>query len=214
MGVADLSLSECLFFLGHDPFTGRPAVRRDVLDIGLAGAALGDLVLDGRITLDHGTVVLVSRYATGEAIADRMLAHVMGESEQHGVRDWVQYLSTGVFHAVVENLVVRQLLAQKEKRGFFRHTLHYQPTDLRAASGPRAHLRTAVLGKADCDVPTTTLALLAWTIGLDDICEPDLSRKQLADWVKRIRPTLGEPIAGLVTGVHAAVSASAYSRRG
>jgi hypothetical protein len=206
----DLSLCECLFFLGHDPFTGRLRIRRDILDIGLSGAALADLLFDERITLDHGTVILVSRYATGEAIADRTLAHIMGETDQHGVRDWVEHLKSATYDAVVENLTVRELVTPKEKRGMFKLSLHYQPSDLRTASAPRAILRTAMLGKTNCDLPTATLALLAWAIGLDDICEPQLSRKQVMDWVERVKSVIVEPIAGLITGVDAAVAATVY----
>ncbi|MBP2324109.1 hypothetical protein JOF56_004494 [Kibdelosporangium banguiense] len=210
MRLGDLSLCECLYFLGHDPFSGRPRIRRDILDIGLSGAALGDLLFDERITLDHGTVVLVSRYATGDAIADRTLAHIMGETDQHGIRDWVEHLRSGTYDTVVENLTVRELVTPKEKRGMFKLSLHYQPSDLRAASAPRAILRTAMLGNADCDVPTATLALLAWAIGLDDICQPELSRKQVMAWVERVKSRLAEPVAGLIAGVDAAVAAAVY----
>jgi hypothetical protein len=206
----DLSLCECLYFLGHDPFSGKLRIRRDILDIGLSGAALADLLFDERITLDHGTVVLVSRYATGDTIGDRTLAHIMGETAQHGVRDWVEHLKSGTYDAMVENLTVRELVTPKEKRGMFKLSLHYHPTDLRTASAPRAILRTAMLGKSHCDLPTATLALLAWAIGLDDICEPELSRKQVVDWVERVKSMIVEPIAGLITGVDAAVAAAVY----
>jgi hypothetical protein len=67
-----------------------------------------------------------------------------------------------------------------------------------------------MLGKTNCDLPTATLALLAWAIGLDDICEPQLSRKQVMDWVERVKSVIVEPIAGLITGVDAAVAATVY----
>ena len=67
-----------------------------------------------------------------------------------------------------------------------------------------------MLGESHCDLPTATLALLAWAIGLDDVCEPELSRKQVMDWVERVKSTIVEPIAGLITGVDAAVAAAVY----
>jgi hypothetical protein len=208
--LGGLSLCECLFFLGHDPFNGKARVRRDVLTTGLAGAALADLLFDERITLDHGTVVLVSRSPTGEPIADRMLSQIMGETERHGVRDWVEHLRSGIFDIVVENLTVRQLLIQTEKRGMFRLSLHYQPTDLRVASAARAALRTTMLGRPEFDLPTVTLALLAWAVGLDDMCEPELNRKQVTEWIGRVRNTLAEPISGLIAGVENTVAATVY----
>jgi hypothetical protein len=205
-----LSLCESLFFLGHDPFSGKPRIRGGILDIGLSAAILADLLFDERITLDRGTVVLVSRYATGEPIADRMLVRILAETEQHGVRDWVEHLADGIFDIVVENLTVRELVIAKERRGVFRHSLHYQPADLRIASGPRAAIRAAVLGTAHCDLPTATLALLAWTIGLDDICEPELSRKQIMDWVDQVKSKIASPAGALIKGTDAAVAAAVY----
>lgn len=210
MRLGDLSISECLFFLGHDPFSGKVRIRADLLNIGLAGAALADLLFDERVTLDHGTVVLVSRSPTGEPIADRMLTTIMGETEQHGVRDWVEHLGNGIYDIVVENLTVRGLLAPKEKRGMFRLSLHYQPTELRVASFPRAILRTAMLGRSQFDMPTVTLALLAWAIGLDDVGEPDLTRRQVSEWAQQVRGRIFDPIAGLISGVDASAAAKVY----
>ncbi|MCE7001242.1 GPP34 family phosphoprotein [Kibdelosporangium philippinense] len=210
MRLNGLSLCESLFFLGHDPFNGKARIRGGLLDIGLSATILADLLFDERITLDHGTVVLISRYATGEPIADRMLARIMAETEQHGIRDWVEHLADGIFDTVVENLTVRELVTPKEKRGMFRHSLHYQPADLRTASAPRAMIRSAMLGQNRCDLPTATLAVLAWTVGLDDICEPELSRKQSTDWIERVKSVIVQPFRGLVSGTDAAVAAAVY----
>ncbi|WP_051793465.1 GPP34 family phosphoprotein [Kibdelosporangium aridum] len=210
MRLNGLSLCESLFFLGHDPFTGKARIRGGLLDIGLSAAILADLLFDERITLDHGSVVLISRYATGEPIADRMLARLLAETEQHGIRDWVEHLADGIFDIVVENLTVRELVTPVEKRGMFKHSLHYQPADLRIASSPRASIRSAMLGTSRCDLPVATLALIAWTVGLDDICEPELSRKQIMDWVDRVKSVIVQPFRGLISGTDAAVAAAVY----
>lgn len=210
MRFAGLSLCECLFFLGHDPFTGRARIGRNLLDIGLSGAVLADLLFHGRITLDHGTVVLTGRYDTGEPVADRALALVVGETDQHGARDWVEYLRELIFDTVVETLTVRQLVTPKEKRGMFKLTLSYQPSELRVASEPRARVRSAMLGRTNCDLPTATLAVLAWIVGLDDICEPELNRKEAGDWIEQTRGKIVDPMASLLTAVEAAVAASVY----
>jgi hypothetical protein len=208
--LGDLSLCECLFFLGHDPFTGKPRIRQDILDIGLAGAVLGDLLFDERITFDHGTVVLTSRYTTGDPVTDRMLALIMGEPAQHGVRDWVEHLRDKISPSITESLTDRRLVTPKENRGLLRRSIQYPPADLRTASAPRARIRTAMLGRANCDLATATLALLAWSLGLDDICEPDLTRKQMTEWIDRVKSMIIEPAASLISGVDAAIAATVY----
>nr|WP_225953877.1 GPP34 family phosphoprotein [Kibdelosporangium phytohabitans] len=208
--MGDLSLCEALFFLGHDPFTGRARIRRDVLDIGLSAAALADLLFDERITLHHGTVVLISRFATGEPIADRALARIMAEQAPHGVRDWVEHIAETIYDTVVETLTVRELVTAKEKRGIFRHSLHYQPADLRIASTPRAAIRTAMIENNRCTPAVATLASIAWSVGVDDFGEPEMSRKHSAGWVDRVKNALTHPFGGLVSGTDAAVAAKVY----
>lgn len=210
MRLGDLSLCESLFFLGNDPFTGKPRIPQAILDIGLCGAVLGDLLFDERITLEHGAVVLTSRYATGDAAADRTLALIMGEMDQHGVRDWVEHLRDKVTASVTLSLAARGMVTPKENRAFLRRSILYPPADLRTAAEPRARIRTAVLGRTNCDLPTATLALLAWSIGVDDICEPDLNRRQMGEWVERVKSMIIDPIASLLTGVDSAVAASVY----
>lgn len=210
MRLGDLSLCECLFFLGHDPFSGRARVRRGIFDIGLSAAALADLAFDERITFDHGTVVSTSRYATGEPIADRALTLIIAEPARHGVRDWVEHLAETIYDIVVETLTVRGLVTAKEKRGMFRHSLHYQPTDLRTASAPRAAVRAAMTGAARWHLPTATLALLAWSVGIDDAGEPEMSRKHRTDWIERTKRSITAPVADLVRGADAAVAAAVY----
>ncbi|MFD1045164.1 GPP34 family phosphoprotein, partial [Kibdelosporangium lantanae] len=69
---------------------------------------------------------------------------------------------------------------------------------------------SAMLGRSRCDLPTATLALVAWAAGLDDIAEPDLTRRQMADWVERLKNMTIEPIARLVAGTEAAIAATVY----
>jgi hypothetical protein len=199
-----------MFFLGHDPFTGKPRIRQDVLDIGLAGAVLTDLAFDERIAIDNGTVVVRNRYASGDPVADRALVMILTEPGRHGARDWVEHLRDRVFPVVSGGLTNRGLVTPKETRGILRKSMTYAPTDLRTASAPRALIRSAMLGRNRTNLPTATLALLAWALGLDDIAEPDLTRRQMADWVDGVKNTIIDPIAGLIAGTEAAIAATVY----
>jgi hypothetical protein len=126
------------------------------------------------------------------------------------VRDWVDHLRAEIFVVVAEKLITQRFVAMRETRVMLRKTTLYQPTDLRMASVPRTRVRAAMMGRAQADLPTATLALLAWTIGLDDICEPDLPRRQAAEWVEQASSMLVDPTAGLVAGVDASVAAAIY----
>jgi hypothetical protein len=52
-------LADELFLIAHDEFTGKPLSAANLLDTALAGAVLAELIVDGRVTIDRGTVIAV-----------------------------------------------------------------------------------------------------------------------------------------------------------
>ena len=58
----------------------------------LAGAALMDLALEGRIDTDLQKLVLIDRSPTGDDLLDPILARIAEESEVHDARYWVERL--------------------------------------------------------------------------------------------------------------------------
>lgn len=55
------------------------------------------------------------------------------------------------------------------------------------------------------------LALLAWTIGLDDLCEPELDRAGLRAWADSTHRHLPRAPADLISGVEAVAAAVVYT---
>jgi hypothetical protein len=68
----------------------------------------------------------------------------------------------------------------------------------------------AVLGPAKPDVYNVSLALLAWHLGLDDLCEPQLDRRMLRTWLDRAAKPMPPAATEVLAAVETSIAASVY----
>jgi MHS family proline/betaine transporter-like MFS transporter len=88
------------------------------LNCGLAGAALMDLSIRGRIDSDLKAVWAVDTTPTGDEILDKVLAQIAGETARLDARTWIGRLSSDA--AAIREAALRQLCA----RGVLRREDH------------------------------------------------------------------------------------------
>ncbi|WP_329118784.1 GOLPH3/VPS74 family protein [Streptomyces sp. NBC_01465] len=127
----DLTLPEELLLLALDPVRGKPACRNRFLEYGMAGAALAELELQGRIAEDRGRVAVVEPIPP----EDRRLAVVLntlpppGKSRFSGAanaRRWVRREGRSVEGLYLDDLVQRGVLRRERRRalGIFPYVRH------------------------------------------------------------------------------------------
>ncbi len=206
-----LTLVDSLFFLAHDEFTGKPALRRTGLGIGMAGSALCDLLLADRITVERKRIHPVSRQGIGNGTADQVFSRILAERDTHTVREWVDHLRGDLTETVAKNLLAAGVVRHETERVLMRKIDRYPPRDLLLSTAARSRARGAVLGTARPDPHSVCLALLAWTIGLDDLCEPELDRARLRAWADATHRELPRALADLISGVDAVAAAVVYT---
>ncbi|MFK0243902.1 GPP34 family phosphoprotein [Amycolatopsis azurea] len=206
-----LTLVDSLFFLAHDEFTGKPALRRTGLGIGMAGAALCDLLLAERITVERKRIRPLTRRGLAHPPLDRVFSEILGEREPHTVREWVDHLRQDLGEKVADNLLAAGVINRETDRVLMRKNHRYPPRDLLMSTAARSKARTAVLGTERPDPHSVCLALLAWTIGLDDLCEPELDRAGLRTWSEATHRELPRALAELISGVDAVGAAVVYT---
>jgi hypothetical protein len=204
-----LTLVDSFFFLGHDEFTGRPSLSRTSLGIGLAGAALCDLLFTDRITVENRKVRATAGRPTGIPTADHVFSEIVSETGSHSVRDWVDHLRGELPSVAAENLVALGLVRQAPMLLRRRH--RYPPEDLLVSMAARSKARAAVFGVDRPDPHAACLALLAWTAGVDDLCEPELGRAQVRAWMEDTHHGLPRRIADVVGGMAAVAAAVVYT---
>ncbi|MEA5365539.1 GPP34 family phosphoprotein [Amycolatopsis sp., V23-08] len=206
-----LTLVDSFFFLGHDEFTGRAVLGRTSLGIGLAGAVLCDLLFTDRITVEDRKVRPITRRLPGIPTMDRAFSEILSETAAHGVRDWIDHLRATLPSITADNLISLGLVRRAPDRVLLRRTHRYPPADLLVSTAARSRARSAVFGVDRPDPHSACLALLAWTAGVSDLCEPELGRAQVRAWMADTHEALPRRIADVITGVEAVAAAVVYT---
>ena len=98
------------------------------LNCAMAGAALAELSLMGRIDTDLESLILLDATATGHPLLDPILREVAGEADSHTARYWVEHLapqSEAVITQALTSLVRREIL-DLHPGEFYTFTKHYR----------------------------------------------------------------------------------------
>jgi golgi phosphoprotein 3 len=115
-----LTFAEEFLLLAHDEKTGEFAdLSYSVMNVALAGAALMDLALLGRIDTDLEQLVLVDRAPIGEALLDFCLVKIAGAEGVMDARGWVELLADEgavLQEMALDRLVERGILKRDDKR--------------------------------------------------------------------------------------------------
>ncbi|MEC3982666.1 GOLPH3/VPS74 family protein [Amycolatopsis sp. H20-H5] len=206
-----LTLVDSVFLLGHDEFTGKPVLTRTMLGIGLGGAVLCDLLLADRITVERKKIQPISHLPTGMDTADQVLSRIRAERDKHLIRAWVDHLRDDLPEIVTANLLRDGVVSHEIDRVLLRRIHRYPPVDLLTSTSARSHARSAVLGRTRPDPHSASLALLAWTIGVDDLYEGELDRAQVRKWMDETTRAMPRRIADVISGVEAVGAAVVYT---
>ena len=95
----------------------------------MAGAALGELSLLGRVDTDLQSLILVDSTDTGHPLLDPFLREIASEEKQHNARYWVErlaMLSESIILLALDRLVHQKILDHHPGR--FLH-LHHATTE-------------------------------------------------------------------------------------
>lgn len=156
--MTSATLADELVLLAYDD-TGRSAVSRVALDLGLGAAILVELVLRGRVTVAH-TVRVADPASTGEPVLDEVLARISSDTP-HSAASWLQRLRLGVRDLVLAGLVQRGVMRDQDVTELEYIHIHRYPTvDPSCEVRVRARLAEALTGRWTPDERTAALATL------------------------------------------------------
>lgn len=98
-------LADQYFLIAHEDRTGRSRLHPRATGLGLAAALLGELVLEGRIGITDGDLVLLDRHPPADALAHDILALLIAQPQHREVRTWLAFLSQDAAVRVGERLM-------------------------------------------------------------------------------------------------------------
>ena len=88
--MANFQLAEQFFLIGHDEISGRPVVSLELVECGLVGAMFGELIIEGRLSIKHGLIVVLDREPVDGDLSDSLVNTVDRQTNDHRVRTWAE----------------------------------------------------------------------------------------------------------------------------
>jgi hypothetical protein len=213
--VAGLSgtgrLADDLYLLAHHEATGRPHLQPRAAGLGLAGALLAELMLDGSIGLRAGQVVAADYSAPRDEVARSVLSLVAAEREWHPARDWLRYLARTAPRDVAGRLERSGYLARVTSRRPLR-SRQWVPANPESAFAPLLRVKAALDPAQPVTAQNLTLAGLALACGLGRqlaLYLPDGSQRRIQRRTSQLHPGLQD----LIAHTQAAVDSALLSHR-
>lgn len=205
-------LADEFFLLALDDRTGRPVLSPRVFALGLAGALLGELVLDRRIAVHTDRIAVAEQRPPADALARWVHGHLLAEVARHDVRTWLVFLAQDARDQVAERLRRAGHIQVQNSRRLLRSEVIYPPTDINAAAAPRVRIAHALGRRLPMQWPDVTLAGLAVATGLGDhvlySAEPAAQ-----DYLRHLMDHLPPSVHELVWHLHAAVGDAVLTGR-
>ena len=206
-------LADELFLIAHDDYSGKTGAATNLLEAALAGAALGELLLDRRISVVRGEVSAADHRVWHEPVTDRILGEIIHRGDGHAVRSWIAFLAPQLLEQVGDRLASAGTVRRETSRGLsLRTTVRWPGVDPNRVARPRIRL-TATLERSDqpLDRRTTVLASLVHSIGMTRVL--NLRDKSTLKRISAARRLLPPDLADLLSAVEAGMSANALSVR-
>ncbi|MBW4634721.1 MAG: GPP34 family phosphoprotein [Iphinoe sp. HA4291-MV1] len=208
-------LAQDLMLLALNNQTGKIRFSASsALSYSLMGAVLLDLVLQGKLIIDHNSLIVVDANTTGDDFFDQCLNEVLTAQRPRMVNFWVKHWGSkysGFQKVVLQNLVELGVLTQQEQRVLW--IFRVQRYFLTDASIQRAiidRVRAAVLENIGLHSRTAALMSLIQACQLTDSLFTPEERRKARPRIQAIAngELVGKAVSDTVAGVQAALSAS------
>jgi hypothetical protein len=203
-------VADDLYLIAHHELTGRAHLQPRALGLGLAGALLAELILDGAITVTGGTVVAARPAAPEDQLTRDIAGRITGEGQVHPVRDWLAFLGRTCPGEVAARLARSGYLTPAPGRRPWR--ARWVPADPDCAFAPVTRVKSVLDASRPVLVTSVVLAGLAAACGLGPrlgLYLPPGSRTRIDVMVRLLDPGLGV----VITQTQAAVDAALLAHR-
>lgn len=213
--MASFELAEQFFLIGHDEFSGKPAVSHELVECGLVGALFGELIIDGRLTVKDNHVVVLNAAPTDDpnvnpidsGLADRLVTTVDRQNTTHRVKTWAEQLGPDAYQIVADRLVDAGTLRREHARKLTgRAGDRYPAVDTYDAARPRLMLNHVIRHREEMDLPQAVLAALLTAVGVEPVLGLDMNRDVLRSVINSLLNAMPSPLQELLAGIDESVA--------
>lgn len=205
--MAGIELAEQFFLIGHDEFSGRPAVSNELVECGLVGALFGALVIEGRLAVKEGKMLALDTTPSGDEFVDKLVRTVDQQSTNHRVRTWAEQLGSYAYRVIAERLVYAGTLRREFGRKLLgRPAERYPAVNLYEAARPRLKLNHVIRHREELDLDQAVLAALLTAVGIEAVLGVDMSREALRSVINSLLRAMPMQLQELLAGIDETVA--------
>jgi hypothetical protein len=211
-GEAVVWLADDLYLVAHHDHTGRPHLHPRAIQLGLAAALLGELMLADRIAVQHGRIYVRNQQPPPDALAHTILDRLAGQQPHCDLRTELSVIGGSAAQAVAHRLERAGLVHYVQTRRLTRTTGRWVPTDPTQAAWRTARLRQLLSSRDEVTWHDVILVALLSAIGAAGRVLRDAD-PQARLRLKGILAQLPGSVAELVTHTEAAVGNAILAQR-
>lgn len=202
-----IELAEQFFLISHDEFSGKPAVSHDLVECGLVGATFGGLVIEGRLGVKDGKVVVLDGLPGDNELLNKLVRTVDQQPTSHRVRTWAEQLGGYIYPIVAERLVATGTLRRDRSRSLLgRAADRYPAVDLYHAARPRLLLNHVIRHREEMDLDQAVVIALLAAVGIEGVLGLDLNRDVLRGLISSLVSAMPTQLQELLAGIDETVA--------
>src|ERR687894_37114 len=127
LGGRGVVLADQYFLIAHEDRTGRSRLHPRATGLGLAAALLGELILESRIGIADGDLLILDRPPPSDALAHDILDLLIAQPRHRDVRTWLAFLSQDAAIRVGERMTRLGQVESVTRRKMLSTTTLYMP---------------------------------------------------------------------------------------
>jgi hypothetical protein len=205
-------LADDLYFIAHDDHTGRPHLHPSALQLGLAAALLGELMLADRIIIHSARIYVRSQQPPSDALAHTILDRLVGQHPHSDLRVELPVIAGSAAEAVAHRLERAGLVRYVQTRRLARTTGRWVPTDPNHAAWRIVRLRQLLSGRDEVTWHDVILTALLSAVGATGRVLRD-AEPQARTRLTAIMAQLPGSVADLVAHTESAVGNAVMAHR-
>jgi hypothetical protein len=210
-----VGLADEFFLIAWDTAgSGAPLLHPRATALGLAGALLGELTLEQRITIWRAEVRVTDPRPVADVLGRRVLHEMVSAPEHTDIRTWLAYLAKNSVPEVAARLIDAGLLSRTESRVLWRKNVRYLATNYVKGAWPAVRVEKMLVNGDRLTPADMALAALVEATGLlDSILLDRRDRAAARRYLATFMATIPPPLRDLTGHVRAAVGDAVLSYR-
>jgi hypothetical protein len=133
-------LANDFFHIVHDVGSGKLRLHSRAAGLGLAGALLGELILNNNLHVASGTLSLTGAQPPADDLGYRIVRQLTADQQNRSLRTWLSFLGQSALERVAVRLTREGEIEPVKSRKLFGTSVRYLPVDPKVAAWPSDRL--------------------------------------------------------------------------